>query len=103
MQQMTQNPEMLQQIIQSNPMLQQMSQNNPMMAQMLSNPQMLQASMQMMSNPQMMQAIGGMHGLPAGAPNPALANDDAGAAQPPGAGAGGVNPMAAMMQDPAMM
>merc|ERR1719486_906323 len=71
---------------------------------MMSNPQMIQ----MMSNPQMMQALGGIHGLPAGTPNPALANGDAGAAQPPtttppGAGAGGANPMAAMMQDPAMM
>merc|ERR1719361_2441983 len=111
MQNLAQNPAMMQQMIQSNPMLQQMTQNNPMAAQMLSNPQMMQSAMQMMSNPQMMQALGGMGGLPSVSPN-ALGDDATGGAQPtamPGAnaalggGAGGMNPMAAMMQDPAMM
>merc|ERR1740123_1803182 len=104
---MLQNPAMLQQMIQSNPMLQQMSQQNPMMAQMMSNPEVLQGAMQMMQNPQMMQmlqnpqmmqALGGtpgaMRGLPAPTATPPA--EDAGALAP-------ANPMAAMMQDPAMM
>merc|ERR1740123_2699358 len=104
---MRQNPAMLQQMIQSNPMLQQMSQQNPMMAQMMSNPAVLQGAMQMMQNPQMMQmlqnpqmmqALGGtpgaMRGLPAPTATPPA--EDAGALAP-------ANPMAAMMQDPAMM
>jgi len=106
---MFQNPAMLQQMIQSNPMLQQMSQQNPMMAQMMSNPAVLQGAMQMMQNPQMMQmlqnpqmmqALGGtpgaMRGLPAPTATPPAG--DAGAPAVPPA-----NPMAAMMQDPAMM
>merc|ERR1719326_1179460 len=94
MQNITQNPAMLQQMIQSNPMLQQMTQNNPMMAQMMSNPESLQAAMQMMQNPQMMQALGGMRSLTSG--------NAEGTQQPTGMG-GGANPMAAMMQGPAMM
>merc|ERR1740122_463910 len=101
---MFQNPAMLQQMIQSNPMLQQMSQQNPMMAQMMSNPAVLQGAMQMMQNPQMiqmlqnpqmMQALGGtpgaMRGLPAPTATPPAG--DAGAPAVPPA-----NPMAAMMQ-----
>merc|ERR1740123_2287268 len=106
---MFQNPAMLQQMIQSNPMLQQMSQQNPMMAQMMSNPAVLQGAMQMMQNPQMMQMLqnpqmmqafggtpGAMRGLPAPTATPPAG--DAGALAVPAA-----NPMAAMMQDPAMM
>merc|ERR1740123_2301572 len=104
---MFQNPAMLQQMIQSNPMLQQMSQQNPMMAQMMSNPAVLQGAMQMMQNPQMMQmlqnpqmmqALGGTPGALRGLPAPTATppTEDAGALAP-------ANPMAAMMQDPAMM
>merc|ERR1740129_1064425 len=95
-------------MIQSNPMLQQMSQQNPMMAQMMSNPAVLQGAMQMMQNPQMMQMLqnpqmmqvlggtpGAMRGLPAPTATPPAG--DAGALAVPPA-----NPMAAMMQDPAM-
>merc|ERR1740122_437880 len=90
-------------------MLQQMSQQNPMMAQMMSNPAVLQGAMQMMQNPQMMQMLqnpqmmqvlggtpGAMRGLPAPTATPPAG--DAGAPAVPPA-----NPMAAMMQDPAMM
>merc|ERR1719262_1829218 len=97
MQNLMQNPAMMQQMIQSHPMLQQMTQNNPMMAQMLSNPQVIQNAMQMMSNPQMMQALGAMGGVQQPTMPPAPANASV------GGGAGGVNPMAGMMQDPAMM
>jgi len=101
LQNVMQNPAMLQQMIQSNPMLQQMTQSNPMMAQMMSDPQFLQMSMQMMSNPQMMQALGGMQGVPGANPSPALMGGVTPSA--PVAGTGGTNPMASMMQDPAMM
>jgi ubiquilin len=96
MQNLMQDPAMLQQMIQSNPMLQQMTQNNPMMAQMISNPQFMQSAMQMVSNPQIMQAMGGMQA-------PALEGGGQQPVVPPVVGEGGMNPMAAMMQDPGMM
>merc|ERR1719310_1034240 len=71
-----------------------MTHNNPMMAQMIQDPQFMQMAMQMMQNPQMMQALGGMRSLTSG--------NTEGTQQPTGMG-GGANPMAAMMQDPAMM
>merc|ERR1719272_1276986 len=118
MQNLMQNPAMMQQMMQSNPMLQQMTQNNPMLAQMMSNPEMMRGAMQMMSNPQMMQSLGGMEGmrgLQAGNPLAALMGGAAEGVEqhtppsvaanagPAGGAAGVVNPMAAMMQDPAMM
>merc|ERR1719238_1460054 len=61
--------------------------------------------MQMMQNPQMMQALGGMRSLTSGNAEgtqqptmpPAATNTGM------GGGVGDANPMAAMMQDPAMM
>jgi len=60
LQQVAQNPQLLQQAL-SNPMLQQMAASNPMMQQMLSNPAMLQSMLsspmaqQLISNPAAMQ------------------------------------------------
>merc|ERR1711907_112432 len=89
----------------SNPMLQQMTQSNPMGAQMMSDPQFLQMSMQMMSNPQMMQALGSMQGLPGVNPNTSPTGVGETPSAPTGTGVTtpATNPIAAMMQDPAML
>merc|ERR1711907_480805 len=98
------NPAMIGQLMQ-NPMMQQMTQSNPMMAQMMSDPQFLQMSMQMMSNPQMMQALGSMQGLPGVNPNTSPTGVGETPSAPTGTGVAtpATNPMAAMMQDPAML
>lgn len=68
MNQVAQNPHMMEQAMQSNPMFQQMLASNPQMAQMMRNPGFLQQSMNMMrQNPQLMQQamqqMGGMPGM----------------------------------------
>ncbi|CAJ1420066.1 unnamed protein product [Effrenium voratum] len=88
-QNITQNPALMQQMIQSNPMLQQMAQNNPMMQQMLTNPQLLQAVL----NPQMLQAMGAGGGMGGMGGMPALGGFGAPGATP-GAGAPGAAPTA---------
>jgi len=56
MDQLLQDPNMLQAITQSNPYLQQMSQNNPAAAAMLQNPEVMRATMsQFQQNPNMLQ------------------------------------------------
>jgi len=81
-QEMMNNPQMMQQMWQSNPMIQQMMQNNPQMQQLVNNPEMMAQMQQMMSNPNMMQAMaGGMPGMPGA--NPAAAAGGYGGQAPP--------------------
>jgi len=93
-------------------MLRQMSERDPMLGAMLQNPEM----MRMMLNPQFLQSMAGMQnamrgagGMPgAGMPGanaspPGSGTDTAGAPGAGAPGAPGANPMAAMMNDPAMM
>jgi ubiquilin len=53
MNQLLQNPAMLQQMLQNNPMANQLMQNNPMVAQMLQNPDVLRQ----MANPQLLNQV----------------------------------------------
>jgi hypothetical protein len=88
MDQMTQNPQLMQQSLNSNPMLRGMMEQNPQMRQMFENPEM----MRQMMNPDMLETMLQMRqmGMGGGA-------GMGGAGAGVGAAPGGANPWAAMM------